>query len=69
MVTPHVKLSGPTSFAPAIYQAIKLVADSGCQFHILLLVADGQVTRSSDMPRGQLSEQEQATVAAIVEAR
>lgn len=40
-----IKLSGPTSFAPAIYQAMKLVIDSGFQYHILLIIADGQVTQ------------------------
>jgi hypothetical protein len=40
-----------------------------CRYHILVLIADGQVTRSSDLPSGQLSSQEQDTVNAIVEAR
>ncbi|KAJ9509273.1 hypothetical protein QJQ45_001725 [Haematococcus lacustris] len=82
-VTPYVKLSGPTSFAPAIYQAscspeqgtasgsaaaMQIVARQGGQFHILEVVADGQVTRPSGMPSSQLSVQEQATVDAIVAA-
>jgi E3 ubiquitin-protein ligase RGLG len=40
----HVRLAGPTSFAPAIRQACQVVADSGGQFHILVVVADGQVS-------------------------
>jgi hypothetical protein len=50
-----VNLSGPTSFAPIIRRAIDLVASSG-RYHILLVVADGQVSNEED------------TVAAIVEA-
>ncbi|KAF6251956.1 Copine-domain-containing protein [Scenedesmus sp. NREL 46B-D3] len=65
---PSVRLAGPTSFAPAIRQACKLVNDSGGRFHILLIIADGQVTRSSDLEPGQHSPQEAATIAALVEA-
>eukprot|EP00775_Hariotina_reticulata_P010568 gene10568-10728_t len=65
---PHVRLAGPTSFAPAIRRACKVVADSGGQFHILLLVADGQVTRSSDLPPDASSVQEADTIKALVAA-
>jgi hypothetical protein len=41
-VAPNVKLSGPTSFAAIIYQALRLVANTG-QYHILVILADGQV--------------------------
>jgi len=67
-LTPHVKLAGPTSFAPAIYQAMRIVAAKGNQFHILLIVADGQVTRPVDLKKGQLSKQERETIDAIVAA-
>jgi len=40
---PRVKLAGPTSFGPAIRRACQVVADSGGRYHILLLIADGQV--------------------------
>lgn len=36
-------LAGPTSFAPLIRQAIKLVRETN-EYHILLIVADGQVS-------------------------
>lgn len=41
-VAPHVKLAGPTSFAPIIHQALRLVAENG-HYHILVIIADGQV--------------------------
>ncbi|KAF5837569.1 Copine-domain-containing protein [Dunaliella salina] len=67
-ITPTVKLAGPTSFAPAIYQAMRIVAAQGNQYHILLIVADGQVTRPVDMKKGQLSIQEKDTMDAITHA-
>ncbi|CAK9320839.1 unnamed protein product [Citrullus colocynthis] len=65
---PHVKLAGPTSFAPIIRNAIRIVNDRCGQYHILLIIADGQVTRSIDTHEGHLSPQEQSTIDAIVEA-
>ncbi|GJP49157.1 hypothetical protein CLOM_g8407 [Closterium sp. NIES-68] len=67
-IAPHVQLSGPTSFAPAIEAAVRAVEESGGQYHVLLIIADGQVTRSVDTPPGVFSKQEQDTVDAIVAA-
>lgn len=67
-IVPNVGLSGPTSFAPIIETAIEIVGDSGGQFHVLLIIADGQVTRSVDTPEGAFSAQEQQTIDAIVKA-
>ncbi|CAI5527970.1 unnamed protein product [Closterium sp. Naga37s-1] len=67
-IAPLVQLSGPTSFAPAIEAAVRAVEESGGQYHVLLIIADGQVTRSVDTPPGVFSRQEQATVDAIVAA-
>ncbi|GAA0138614.1 calcium-binding protein [Lithospermum erythrorhizon] len=67
-LVPQLRLAGPTSFAPVIEQAITIVEESGGQYHVLLIIADGQVTRSVDTERGQLSPQERKTVDAIVKA-
>ncbi|KAG6539228.1 E3 ubiquitin-protein ligase RGLG2-like [Zingiber officinale] len=67
-LVPKLKLAGPTSFAPIIEMAVTIVEESGGQYHVLLIIADGQVTRSVDTEFGQLSSQEQKTVEAIVKA-
>lgn len=67
-LVPHITLSGPTSFAPVIHAAIDVVKESGNQFHILIIIADGQVTGNIGMGRGRLSQQEKETIDAIVAA-
>ncbi|GLU11357.1 hypothetical protein SLE2022_281120 [Rubroshorea leprosula] len=67
-IVPHLNLAGPTSFAPIIEMAMNIVEQSVGQYHVLLIIADGQVTRSVDTECGQLSPQEQKTVDAIVQA-
>lgn len=36
-------MTGPTSFAPIIEMAITIVEQSGGQYHVLVIIADGQV--------------------------
>jgi E3 ubiquitin-protein ligase RGLG len=67
-IVPYIKLSGPTSFAPVIDAAIDIVEKSNGQYHVLVIIADGQVTRNLDAPPGRFSLQEQATVNSIVTA-
>lgn len=38
--------TGPTSFAPIIEMAITIVEQSGGQYHVLVIIADGQVLSS-----------------------
>eukprot|EP00268_Persea_americana_P006160 TRINITY_DN12192_c0_g1_i1.p1 TRINITY_DN12192_c0_g1~~TRINITY_DN12192_c0_g1_i1.p1 ORF type:complete len:413 (+),score=65.65 TRINITY_DN12192_c0_g1_i1:179-1417(+) len=69
-IVPHLKLSGPTSFAPIINTSIDIVERSNGQYHVLVIIADGQVTRNSESVTrpGALSPQEQATINAVVTA-
>ncbi|PKI77104.1 hypothetical protein CRG98_002607 [Punica granatum] len=67
-IVPRLRLAGPTSFAPIIEMATTIVEQSSGQYHVLLIIADGQVTRSVDTQTGQLSPQEQKTINAIVKA-
>ncbi|KAL5760000.1 hypothetical protein ACOSP7_018502 [Xanthoceras sorbifolium] len=67
-IVPTLRLAGPTSFAPVIEMAMTIVEQSGGQYHVLVIIADGQVTRSVDTRHGQLSPQEQKTIDAIVRA-
>ncbi|XP_019057704.1 PREDICTED: LOW QUALITY PROTEIN: E3 ubiquitin-protein ligase RGLG2 [Tarenaya hassleriana] len=67
-IVPQLRLAGPTSFAPIIERAITIVEESGGQYHVLVIIADGQVTRSVDTANGRLSPQEQQTIDAIVRA-
>lgn len=67
-IVPNLRLSGPTSYGPVIEAAIDIVEKSGGQYHVLLIIADGQVTRSVDTGDGEMSPQEEQTIKAIVDA-
>uniref|UniRef100_A0A5B7BLN3 RING-type domain-containing protein n=1 Tax=Davidia involucrata TaxID=16924 RepID=A0A5B7BLN3_DAVIN len=67
-IVPNLQLSGPTSYAPVVEAAIDIVEKSGGQYHVLVIIADGQVTRSVNTSDGQLSPQEEKTINSIVNA-
>ncbi|KAG6468344.1 hypothetical protein ZIOFF_073020 [Zingiber officinale] len=67
-ILPHLRLAGPTSFAPIIETAISIVDQTGGQYHVLLIIADGQVTSGVGKHSGKLSSQERDTINAIVKA-
>ncbi|KAJ6768273.1 COPINE FAMILY PROTEIN 1 [Salix koriyanagi] len=67
-IIPKLRLSGPTSYGPVIKAAIDIVEKSKGQYHVLIIIADGQVTRNANTSDGELSLQEEQTINAIVEA-
>ena len=46
----QVKLSGPTNFAPLIQETLNIVRKEK-QYHILIIIADGEVTQVQDTKR------------------
>ncbi|XP_031407681.1 E3 ubiquitin-protein ligase RGLG4 isoform X2 [Punica granatum] len=67
-IVPNLRLAGPTSYGPVVEAAVDIVERSGGQFHVLVIIADGQVTRSVDTQDGELSPQEERTIQSIVTA-
>ncbi|XP_044984562.1 E3 ubiquitin-protein ligase RGLG5-like isoform X2 [Hordeum vulgare subsp. vulgare] len=70
-----VHLSGPTSLAPIIEAAMGIVQRSGHQYHILLIIADGQVPRGSSAHRASYPDEsrsenymEERTLQALIQA-
>ncbi|XP_034211852.1 E3 ubiquitin-protein ligase RGLG4 isoform X3 [Prunus dulcis] len=67
-IVPSLRLSGPTSYGPVIEAAMDIVEKSGGQYHVLVIIADGQVTRSVDTSDNELSPQEEKTIRSIADA-
>lgn len=67
-IVPNLQLSGPTSYGPVVEAAIDIVERSGGQYHVLVIIADGQVTRSVNTSQKELSPQEEKTINSIVNA-
>ncbi|KAL5568776.1 hypothetical protein UlMin_025351 [Ulmus minor] len=67
-IVPNLRLSGPTSYAPVVEAAMDIVEKTRGQYHVLVIIADGQVTRSVDTSDNELSPQEEKTIRSIVDA-
>ncbi|KAJ6726779.1 COPINE FAMILY PROTEIN 1 [Salix purpurea] len=67
-IIPKLRFSGPTSYGPVIEAAIDIVEKSKGQYHVLIIITDGQVTGNANTSDGELSLQEEQTINAIVEA-
>ncbi|KAL7191825.1 hypothetical protein ACSBR2_023824 [Camellia fascicularis] len=67
-LVPHLKLSGPTSFAPIIEMAITIVERSHRQYYVLLIIADGPVTGDANAYAWKQSPQIKETIEAVVKA-
>ncbi|KAJ4975242.1 hypothetical protein NE237_000348 [Protea cynaroides] len=63
-IAPNLELFGPTSFAPIVDASIDIVEKSGGQHHVLVIIADGQVSK---VKKGR-SKQEEETFKSIVTA-
>ena len=65
-IAPQIEMSGPTTFAPMIRQAIEISKECGNQYMILVLLTDGDVTdMDADMKALQEASNYPLSVVAI----
>ncbi|KAI3877689.1 hypothetical protein MKW98_020170 [Papaver atlanticum] len=64
----QMRLADLKSFVRIVEMATSIASKKCDQHHILVMIADGPVTRSSDTEHGKLSDEEQQTVNAISKA-
>ncbi|XP_026657375.2 E3 ubiquitin-protein ligase RGLG2-like isoform X4 [Phoenix dactylifera] len=64
-LVPHLRLAGPTSFAPIIETAIGIVDNSGGQYHVLLIIADGQFVNFTEIMSRNISNSRKETEFAL----
>ncbi|MCL7039227.1 hypothetical protein MKW94_005211 [Papaver nudicaule] len=64
----QMRLAETKSFVRIVEMATCMASKKCDQHHILVIIADGPVTRSSDTEHGKLSDEEQETVDAISKA-
>ncbi|ETW06113.1 hypothetical protein, variant [Aphanomyces invadans] len=64
-LAPHVRLGELSSYAPIILQAVETVIANNFTYHILVIIATGQVTSPHEQAHGHFSKQEQDTINAI----
>ncbi|XP_073150214.1 E3 ubiquitin-protein ligase RGLG4-like isoform X2 [Henckelia pumila] len=67
-IVPHLLLSGPTSYGPVVDAAVDIVEKRGGLYHVLVIIADGQVTRNVDTGDEKPSPQEYKTIKSITDA-
>ncbi|CAA0815476.1 Ca(2)-dependent phospholipid-binding protein (Copine) family [Striga hermonthica] len=67
-IVPNLRLSGPTSYGPVVDAAVDIVERNGGQYHVLVIIADGQVSRTVNTNEEELSTQEEKTINSIVNA-
>ncbi|ESU40773.1 Phospholipid-binding Copine Family Protein [Giardia duodenalis] len=65
-IAPQIEMSGPTTFAPMIKQAIEICKESDNQYIILLLLTDGDVSdMDADMKALQEASNNPVSVVAV----
>ncbi|XP_038971643.1 E3 ubiquitin-protein ligase RGLG1-like [Phoenix dactylifera] len=64
-LVPHLRLAGPTSFAPIIETAIGIVDNSGGQYHVLLIIANGQLVNFTEIMSRNIANSRKETEFAL----